>query len=99
MRGVEEMFLPTSTPEIDELYTSGELKAKKEQERRLARKSAHDALRHWVEFFEKSDKYDRVGFVRREEGWLERLPRRELCEKARKMRPVREPPVRDGKQA
>jgi predicted heme/steroid binding protein len=92
MRGVEEMYLPTSTPEIDALYTSGELKAKREQERRQALVQVHSALKHWVDFFANSPKYPRVGTVKREEGWLEREPVKKLCQKAIDGKPARGPP-------
>jgi len=96
LRGVEDMFLPTSTPEIDAQFTSGELKTRVEQERRNAAKQVQSAVRHWVDFFENSPKYRRVGVVVREVGWESKGDVPVLCEKARKGRPVRKPPVRDG---
>ncbi len=51
MRGVEEMFIPVDDPEIDGLYSKGELKKLKEQERRHAKKEVEKALGHWVGFF------------------------------------------------
>lgn len=47
MRGVEEMFIPLDDPEVDSLYTSGELKNLKAQERKLAKIEVHKALKHW----------------------------------------------------
>lgn len=57
----------------------------------MARKKVADAVAHWEGFFAKNDKYFKVGRVKREEGWLEKLPKRELCEAARKARPTRKP--------
>lgn len=92
VRGVEDMFIPVSTPEIDALYTSGQLKAKKEQELRQARAQVQTAIAHWVKFFGNSPKYQTVGRVKREEGWLLEKPVPTLCRKARESRPTREPP-------
>ncbi len=84
--------MPTSTPEIDAQFTSGQLKSRIEQEKRLARQQVEKSIKHWVDFFENSPKYRRVGYVKREEGWRERGEVRELCEKAKQSRPVRKPP-------
>lgn len=92
MRGVEEMFLPLDDPEVDSHFTKAELKTLREQERRIAKKKAYDALNHWVNFFGNSKKYSFVGYVKREEGWLEALPKKELCEQARKGRKPRKIP-------
>lgn len=86
------MFLPLDNPAIDSQYTSGQLKALREQERRRAREEVDKALRHWVEFFGNSKKYTRVGYVRREAGWEEKLEKRELCEKAQAKRKARKAP-------
>ena len=59
------------------------------QEKRLARKKLHEAVAHWEAFFAKNGKYHRVGTVRYDEGWLERLPRQELCAAAKRQRPRR----------
>ncbi len=53
-------------------------------------KKVREAVAHWERFFAKNEKYHKVGRVRREEGWLEKLPRRELCEAAKRQRPKRE---------
>lgn len=85
------MFLPITTPEIDALYTSGQLKAKKEQEMRIAKKKVEDALQHWVGFFASSGKYPYVGKVKR--GKVdENVPPPPLCQKALDGRPMREVP-------
>ena len=95
MRGVEEMFLPVEDEDEDlssRYWTAEELEALREEELAVARQKAHDALAHWVRFFSNSDKYIEVGKVKREDGWLERLPRRELCQAAMKARPKRKVP-------
>ncbi|KAK7731814.1 hypothetical protein SLS53_008635 [Cytospora paraplurivora] len=92
MRGVEEMFLPLDDPEVDSHFTKAELKTLREQEKRIAKKKTYDALKHWVDFFGNSKKYSFVGYVKREEGWLEALPKKELCEQARKGRKPRKIP-------
>jgi len=90
------MFIPMDNREVDMLYTSGELKALKEQEMRQAKAQVHKALKHWVDFFEKSGKYTKVGRVKRKEGW-EGKARRKLCAAAQERRPKsREKPVREG---
>jgi len=95
LRGVEEMFMPTSTPEIDALFTTAELAVRLEQERRHAGEAAYKALKHWVDFFENSPKYAKVGRVKREKGWESKGEKPELCQKAKDSRPVRRPPVRE----
>lgn len=98
IRGVELMYIPKSTPEIDALFTSGEIKIRMEQERRKAREQGHQALKHWVDFFEKSPKYNKVGTVKREKRWETKGPVPTLCEAADRQRPTREPPV-EGRRA
>lgn len=90
-RGTELMFTPKDNPEIDSVYTSGELKKKKEQERRNAQKEVYKALKHWVDFFENSPKYRKVGTVKRPKDWsLDGLgPVKPLCKKADDGRPKR----------
>jgi len=92
IRGVEEMYLPVSTPEIDDLYTSGQLKAKKEQELRQAKAQVQAAIAHWYNFFHNSPKYLTVGRVKREKDWAPSGPAPTLCQKARESRPTRNPP-------
>lgn len=92
MRGVEEMFLPLEDAEANAKFTEEELTAMRKDELTEARRRVGDALRHWVGFFENSDKYRRVGSVKREEGWLEELPRRELCKGAHRGRKPRKVP-------
>jgi len=73
------------------VLSKGELKIRREQELRLARKQVKQTLEGWHVLFrgDKGKKYFKVGEVVRPKGWLEDLPRRELCEAARKGRPVR----------
>jgi len=93
LRGVELMFIPQDDPEVDSLYTKGQLKALKEQERRKAREQVHAALKHWVDFFEGSRKYTKVGRVKRAKGWETKGEVRELCQRAQEGRPKsRAPP-------
>lgn len=87
MRGVEEMYIPLDDPEVDSLYTSGELKNLKVQERRLAKAEVHKALKHWTDFFANSNKYHKVGTVKREPGWETKGPKPTLCPRAQEARP------------
>ncbi|KAI9842705.1 MAG: hypothetical protein M1837_006990 [Sclerophora amabilis] len=102
MRGVEEMFLPLDYDDIGgdtgervaeeekrKPPERKELKLRKEREKREAFKKVRDAVGHWVGFFEKSEKYSRVGKVLREDGWEERMEKRDLCQQAQKGRKKR----------
>ncbi|KIE02661.1 Cytochrome b5, partial [Metarhizium majus ARSEF 297] len=86
LRGLEEMFLPVDDPEVDKYFTTAEMEKMREEELAAAREKAHGALQHWVKFFANSKKYHRVGYVKREEGWLDKLPRRQLCAQAQNRR-------------
>lgn len=68
-----------------------ELKTRREREYRLARKQVHNTIAGWAQVFSgaKGKPYFKVGEIIREPGWLEKLPRRELCEAAAKQRPKR----------
>ncbi|CAG8981760.1 hypothetical protein HYALB_00013977 [Hymenoscyphus albidus] len=88
MRGVEMMYTPKDNPEIDSLYTSGELKNLKAQEKRKAKVEVEKALKHWVDFFGNSKKYTKIGTVKREEGWETKGPAPTLCKKAEEGRPT-----------
>ncbi|THV92973.1 cytochrome b5 [Aureobasidium pullulans] len=100
-RGAELTYIPIDD-DVDENgelkrvggrkgVTKAELKKRKERETRLARKRVHDTIEGWSRMFkgEAGKNYFEVGKVKREEGWLERLPKRELCEQAQKQRPKR----------
>ncbi|KAF2715687.1 hypothetical protein K504DRAFT_457834 [Pleomassaria siparia CBS 279.74] len=71
--------------------SKAELKNRHAQELRVARKKVREGLEHWHMLFrgDKGKPYFKVGEVKREKGWLEKLPKRELCEQAKKGRPVR----------
>ena len=90
------MFIPLDDPEVDKLYTKGQLKALKEQERRKAREQVHKALKHWVDFFGNSKKYTKVGYVKREKGWETMGPVPTLCSKAQEGRPKKRAPPPDS---
>ncbi|CAI6096991.1 hypothetical protein V2G26_016030 [Clonostachys chloroleuca] len=92
MRGVELMYLPLDDPEVDSHWTAAELEELKAKELEDAHQKVHAALDHWVQFFGKSTKYTKVGYVKRPEGWLEALEPRELCKQAAKGRSKRKVP-------
>ena len=71
--------------------TKGELKNRHAQELKSARKQMREGLESWHKLFrgDKGKPYRKVGRVKREEGWLEKMPKRGLCEQAEKGRPVR----------
>ncbi|CAJ2511783.1 Uu.00g074080.m01.CDS01 [Anthostomella pinea] len=95
MRGVEDMYLPLDDAEVDKHWTAADMAALREKELAEARRRVHEGLLHWVKFFENNAKYPRVGYVKREEGWLEREPRRELCKTAAKGRKPRKIPGKE----
>lgn len=87
LRGVELMHIPLDDPEVDSLYTAEELKEVKEEEMRVAKEKVHGALKHWVDFFEGSGKYTKVGRVKRERGWEGKGAVKALCKRAQEGRP------------
>ncbi|KAI1173197.1 putative heme binding protein [Nemania sp. FL0916] len=89
MRGVEDMFLPLDDATVDAHWSPADLALLKEKERADALQRVHDALLHWVRFFENSPKYPKVGYVKRPKNWLDSEPRRPLCKSAAKGRVVR----------
>jgi len=91
LRGVEDMFVPVEDLEEEVGMTKSEVKNRRAQERRRARKEVAEAIDGWAKLFrgDKAKPYFKVGEVKREEGWLEKLPRRKLCEAAEKARPKR----------
>jgi predicted heme/steroid binding protein len=92
MRGVEEMYLPIDDPETDAHWTAAELAELKQKEQKDAEERTYNALKHWVDFFANSQKYHHVGYVKLDEDWLEKTPKRDLCERARKGRKKRKIP-------
>jgi hypothetical protein len=71
--------------------TPGERKNRHAQELRNARVMMKQGLENWHSMFrgDKGKPYRRVGEVKREEGWVEKMPKRKLCEQAEKGRPLR----------
>ena len=61
------------------------------EKERMQRKRVAEAVNGWARVFsgETGREYVAVGRVVRPEGWLDDVPVPELCEKARKQRPVR----------
>lgn len=93
MRGAELMFLPLDDPAVDRHWPAAELAALRARERDEALRQVHDKLKHWVDFFAKSKKYHRVGYVKRPTGWPETEgPVRPLCEQAQQQREKRKVP-------
>lgn len=92
MRGVEEMFLPLDDPETDAHWTAAELAELKAQEQKTAEEKTFKALKHWVDFFADSHKYHSVGFVKRDDDWLEKTEQPALCGRAAKGRKKRKIP-------
>ena len=88
LRGVEWAYVPRDVGRPGE---GGDREAKvyREREVRRARRRVEETLRGWQRMFEGhgGKGYVEVGSVKRGEGWLERLPRRELCEQAERARP------------
>lgn len=105
LRGVEEMFVPVDPPDAPEHQedkqlvrqggragpTKADLKNRRAREMRVARKRVQETIKGWAKTFsgEGGKPYYLAGEIVREEGWLERLPKRELCEAAKKSRPKR----------
>ncbi|KAL1302817.1 hypothetical protein AAFC00_003154 [Neodothiora populina] len=71
--------------------TKAELKIRRERDLRAARKRVHDTIEGWSKMF-KGDggkNYFKVGMVKRDPDWLDRLPKRQLCQRAQEGRPKR----------
>ncbi|CAM1504005.1 Fc.00g015960.m01.CDS01 [Cosmosporella sp. VM-42] len=96
MRGVEDMYLPVDDAEVDSHWSEEELAEIKAQELKDAHKQVHDALKHWVDFFARSKKYEKVGYLKREDGWLEKEPLKPLCKPAQNGREKRKPPTNES---
>lgn len=98
LRGVEEMYIPVDDPNEVPL-SKQELKIRRERDMRLARKQIQGTVGHWADVFagKTGRPYFWVGTIKREERWLEKLPRKELCAAAAEGRPKRvdaeNPPV------
>ncbi|KAM0713858.1 hypothetical protein Q7P37_010820 [Cladosporium fusiforme] len=92
MRGAEWTYVSRDVPDFDELdgvKVTAEQKKLREQELRQARKKVKDTIEGWAKMFrgEGGKDYFEVGTVKREAGWLEKMPKRGLCEQAQKNRP------------
>jgi hypothetical protein len=85
------MYIPIDTQEDDKALTKRELKIRRERDLRTAKKRVKEGIEHWAEVFrgETGRPYFYVGTIKREEGWLEKLPKRELCQAAVDSRPTR----------
>ncbi|KAI4859799.1 cytochrome b5 [Hypoxylon rubiginosum] len=92
LRGVEAMYLPLDDPSVDSRFPAAELAAMKAQELKEANEKVQEALLHWVRFFENSPKYPKVGYVKKDKNWLDKEPRKKLCEAAAKGRKPRKIP-------
>lgn len=94
MRGVEEMYIPVDEVEDDAKLSSGEIKTRRERDMRVAKQKVKEGLEGWEKLFNgvTGKNYFKVGEVVREKGWLEKLPRRELCETAKQKRRPRKGP-------
>lgn len=88
IRGAEWTYVSADVPAFDEPAT-GAQKSHREQELRKARKQVQATIEGWQKMFrgEGGKDYFEVGEVLREDGWLEKLPKRELCAQAQKARP------------
>jgi predicted heme/steroid binding protein len=104
MRGVEEMYVPKDLDEPPELgpdATEEEKrearrawKLKREHFRSEGRKRARGVIDGWIKTFNggKGGKYFKVGTIKRDEDWKEKLgPKRRLCKRAEDQRPATSP--------
>lgn len=78
--------------ESDPPLSKGEMKIRREREQRAAKKKVYEGIDGWAQVFrgETGRPYFWVGEIKRDEGWLEKLPMRTLCEPAEQGRPKRE---------
>ncbi|EEQ89627.1 heme/steroid binding domain-containing protein [Blastomyces dermatitidis ER-3] len=91
LRGVELMYIPVEDDDggaAERAMSAAAKKVRREREWREARESVRKQVEHWREFFANHEKYFEVGRVVGVEG-LMGGPERELCEAARKSRPLR----------
>lgn len=92
LRGAEWTYVSVDVPDFDEkdgVKVNAEQKKLREQELRKARKKVKETLDGWAKMFTGAGgkDYFAVGTVKREPGWLEKLPKRALCAQAQKSRP------------
>ena len=95
------MYIPSDPPidpsevkagGVPKGLTKAEFKIRKERDMRVAKKKIKEGIEHWEEVFrgKTGRPYFYVGEIKREEGWLEKLPGRTLCKAAQEARPKRE---------
>jgi hypothetical protein len=91
LRGVEEMYIPWDDLDQAASLTKAQLKVRRERDLRLARNHIREGIEGWSKVFrgDTGRPYFWVGTIKREEGWLEKLPKRELCELASTGKPKR----------
>ncbi|TID17962.1 cytochrome b5 [Venturia nashicola] len=91
LRGVEDMYIPIDSPS-DATLSKRDLKIRREQELRQAKKKVKEGIAHWATVFsgETGKPYFLAGRIKREKGWLDKLPKRALCKAAQEGRPQRE---------
>jgi len=105
LRGVEDMYIPIDEPSDIEGMSRAEIKMRRERDARLARKQMQGTIAHWGEVFagKTGRPYFWVGTIEREEGWMDKLPKRELCKQAAEGRPkradVERPTYKSGQKA
>jgi len=105
IRGAWEAYMPVDAEEVESYdengnyrktggkkdLTKAQEKVRRELETRMAKKKVQDTIAGWAFMFSgKAGKdYFPVGEVVREEGWMDKLPVRELCQRALNTRPKR----------
>ncbi|KAI5304577.1 hypothetical protein KEM56_006313 [Ascosphaera pollenicola] len=101
LRGVEQMFMPIEDCEQDPSkegcegeaeMSAAEKKVRREQETRRAKKHVAKAVEGWFKFYDKSDKYVKIGRVIPEPDgaeFKEEQPVPTLCAAAESQRPKR----------
>ncbi|KAI1908872.1 hypothetical protein LOZ12_005080 [Ophidiomyces ophidiicola] len=95
MSGVEEMFIPIEDDddsEVEKALSKAAKKIRRERELREARQMVYKQVKHWVDFYGKSDKYFYVGRLVPEQNGENpdiKQEKRQLCEKAKQDRPRR----------
>ncbi|KAF2083711.1 cytochrome b5, partial [Saccharata proteae CBS 121410] len=90
MRGVHEMFMPKYMDEtLEEAAAGKSADRRRVRDEEEAQKGVEKALKHWVDFFGGSGKYELVGKVERDQkAWEQAAPDPpKLCEKALKKKP------------
>jgi predicted heme/steroid binding protein len=91
LRGVEIMYIPKDDPKIDSQIPKRDLKIRREQEKRAAKKQVQDTIEGWAKVFrgETGRPYYPVGQLQREPDWMDKNPPHPLCEAAEESRQKR----------